>query len=60
MANTKFKITIKRVIEEEFEMILGCNSIVEALDEARLLISKRNKTNKVGQFYLTKIETKRN
>jgi len=47
------------IIEEEFEMVLDSNSIVDALDEARLLISKRNKTNKVGQFYLTKIETKR-
>jgi hypothetical protein len=53
----KFKVTIKQVIEEEYEMTLEDDSIVKALDEARRLVEVRNKTSKHGKFHVTKIET---
>ncbi len=53
---SKFKITIKQVIEEEYEMTLEDESIVGALDEARRLVAIRNKTSKHGQFHVTKVE----
>jgi hypothetical protein len=52
----KFKVTIKQVIEEEFEMILENVSILQAFDEARRLADSRNKTIRRGKFYVTKID----
>jgi hypothetical protein len=54
----KFKVTIERVLREEYEMILEDESITNALDEARKIVAVRNEKNKVGQFFITKIETK--
>lgn len=53
----KFKITIKRVLIEEYEMSLENESIMAAFDEARQAVGLRNKTSQIGQFYVTKIET---
>lgn len=54
----KFKVIIERVIREEYEMILEDESITNALDEALKIVAARNEKNKVGQFFITKIETK--
>lgn len=54
----KFKVTIERVIREEYEMVLEGESITQALDEARKIITVRNEKNKLGQFFIAKIETK--
>lgn len=53
----KFKITIKRVLVEEYEMLLENESIMAAFDEARQAVVLRNKTSNIGQFHVTKIET---
>lgn len=56
----KFKVTIERVILEQYEMTLEDDSIVHALDEARALVDTRNAKSKGGYFHVTKIETQRN
>lgn len=53
----KFKIVITQVIEKEYEMILENDNVMQALDEARSLVEIRNKSNKNGQFFVTKIDT---
>ena len=54
----KFKVTIERIIREEHEMLLDGESITDALDEARQIVTARNEKNKIGQFFIAKIETK--
>ena len=56
MPSTKFKITIKRIQIEEYEMVLEDESIMGAFDEARRIASNRNKTSNIGTFVVTKIE----
>lgn len=52
----KYKITIKRVLEEEYEMVLEDETIMAAFDEARKLVTTRNKSSKIGRFFVTKIK----
>jgi hypothetical protein len=55
-----YKITIKRFVQEEYEMTLDGEHIMAAFDEARRLVAARNKTSSVGTFAVTKItETKK-
>ncbi len=54
----KFKVTIERVIREEYEMVLEGESIVQALDDAHKIVTARNEKNKIGQFFISRIETK--
>lgn len=55
----KFKITIRRVEVEEYEMTLENESIMAAFDEARQAVAARNKTSNIGQFHITKIENEK-
>jgi len=52
----KYKITIKRILEEEYEMVLEDETIMAAFDEARKLVTARNKHSKIGRFFVTKIK----
>lgn len=52
----KYIITIKRVLEEEYEMSLDNETIMGAFDEARKLVAVRNVTSQVGRFVVTKIK----
>jgi hypothetical protein len=52
----KYKITIRRILQEEYEMVLEDDSIMAAFDEARKLVTSRNVTSQVGRFFVTKIE----
>jgi hypothetical protein len=52
----KYKITIKRVLEEEYEMDLEDETIMRAFDEARKLVTARNATSRIGRFFVTKIK----
>jgi len=56
---TKFKITIRRIQAEDYEMELESETIVTALDEIRRIIKARNKSNINGTFHLYKIETEK-
>lgn len=51
-----FKIIIKRVDTEEYELVLDNNSMMAAFDEARRLVAARNKTSKIGKYHVTKID----
>lgn len=51
----KHRITIKRVLEEEYELILENETTMGAFDEARKLVTARNEKSKVGRFFVTKI-----
>jgi hypothetical protein len=52
----KYKITIKRILQEEYEMVLEDETIMRAFDEARKLTAARNATSRIGRFFVTKIE----
>lgn len=52
----KYKIIIKRVLEEEYEMTLDNETLMGAFDEARELVTARNVTSHIGRFFVTKIE----
>jgi hypothetical protein len=52
----KYTITIKRVLEEEYEMTLDNETIMGAFDEARKLVTVRNVTSQVGRFFVSKIK----
>jgi hypothetical protein len=54
----KFKVTVEHVVRTEHEMTLEDETITGALDQALKMVATRNKTNKVGQFFVAKIETK--
>lgn len=51
----KHKITIKRVLEEEYEMVLENETTMGSFDEARKLVAARNEKSKIGRFFITKI-----
>jgi hypothetical protein len=51
----KFKITIERILKEEYEMELEDDTIMGAFDEARKLTTARNVTSQIGRFFITKI-----
>ncbi len=51
----KHKITIKRVLEEEYEMVLENETTMGAFDEARRLVAARNEKTHIGRFFVTKI-----
>ncbi len=53
----KYKITIKRVLEEEYEMVLDNESVMGAFDEARKLVAARNEKTNIGRFFITKVTT---
>lgn len=56
LSKMKIKITIKRVLTEDYEMTLDKDSLMEAFDEARQLVAARNLTSKIGRFFITKID----
>lgn len=51
----KHKIIIKRVLEEEYEMVLENETTMGAFDEARKLVAARNEKSKIGRFFVVKI-----
>lgn len=51
----KYQITIKRILEEEYEMVLEDETIMGAFDEARKLVTARNESSKIGRFFVAKI-----
>jgi uncharacterized protein YktA (UPF0223 family) len=53
--SAKFKIIIKRVLEEEYEMDLENDSLMGAFDEARKLVTDRNEKTRIGRYFVTKI-----
>lgn len=57
MSGTKFTITIRRVVVEDYEMTLEYPTVMEAFDEARRLVDARNETSNIGRFAVTKIKT---
>lgn len=57
----KFKITIQRVIKEEYVMTIEKDSIMAALDDARYAVDMANASvnnNDNDQLFITKIESK--
>lgn len=52
----KFRIVIRRVITEDYEMIFENDNIMSALDGACKLVASRNEQSKIGQFSVFKIE----
>ena len=52
----KHRITIRRVLIEDYEMVLENDSVMTSLDEARKLVAARNETSKIGRFSVIKIE----
>ena len=52
----KYKVTIEHHIKDEFEMELENETIMQAFDKARELVTARNKTVKAGRFFVTKIK----
>lgn len=52
----KHKITIRRVLVEDYEMMLENDNLMTSLDEARKLVASRNETSKIGKFSVIKIE----
>jgi hypothetical protein len=55
MAN--FKITIQRVVREDYEVEIEADDIMLAFDMATSMVAKRNERTNNGKFYVTKIET---
>lgn len=52
----KYKVTIELHVKEEYEMELEDETIMQAFDKARALVTARNKTIKAGRFFVTKIQ----
>lgn len=52
----KYKIGIRRVIEEEYEMTLIANTAMEAYDQAKALVDARNKRVPLGKYSVVKVE----
>lgn len=52
----KYKVLIEHHIKDEFEMELEDETIMQAFDKARELVTARNKTVKAGRFFVTKIQ----
>jgi hypothetical protein len=56
----KYKITIQRVIKEEYIMTIEKDSIMAALDDARYAVEMANASvnnNDNDQLFVTKIES---
>lgn len=56
----KYKITIQRVIKEEYLMTIEKDSIMAALDDARYAVEMANASvnnNDNDQLFVTKIES---
>ncbi len=56
----KYKITIQRVIKEEYMMTIEKDSIMAALDDARYAVDMANASvnnNDNDQLFVTKIES---
>lgn len=56
----KYKITIQRVIKEEYVMTIEKDSIMAALDDARYAVDMANASvnnNDNDQLFVTKIES---
>lgn len=52
----EYKIGIRRVIEEEYEMTLTADSAMGAYDQAKQLVDTRNKRVLVGKYSVVKVE----
>lgn len=52
----KHLITIRRVLTEDYEMVLENDNVMASLDQARKLVAIRNEKSKIGQFSVIKIE----
>jgi len=55
----KFTITIEQIQKDYHEIELEGESIMEAFDQAREMVEKRNKSNKC-KYFVTKIKDKEN
>jgi hypothetical protein len=52
----KYKITIRRTVIEDYEMVLENDKCMAAFDEARQLVAARNEKSKIGHLAVIKIE----
>lgn len=52
----KYKITIRRQLIEDYEMVLENDNLMAALDEARRQVTCRNERSKIGKYSVIKIE----
>ena len=53
---SKFRITVQRVIKEEYDMELEAENLVSALDQAREMVRVRNERINDEQYSVTRIE----
>lgn len=52
----KYKITIRRLVTEDYEMVLENENVMAAFDEARRQVAARNERSKIGKYSVIKIE----
>lgn len=52
----KYKITIRRLLTEDYEMVLENDNLMAAFDEARRQVACRNERSKIGKYSVIKIE----
>ncbi len=52
----KYKITIRRLVTEDYEMVLENDNLMAAFDEARRQVASRNERSKIGKYSVIKIE----
>lgn len=52
----KYKITIRRTLTEDYEMVLENEKLMAAFDEARKLVAVRNERSKIGHFAVIRIQ----
>jgi len=57
MRRERFTVTIEKVTRETHVVVLEGDSLMEAFDEARQLVEKRNEKQKNGKYFVTKIES---
>lgn len=51
----KYRITIQRVLKEEYEMELEAEGLMPALDQARSIVSTRNEQLTSGKYSVIRI-----
>jgi len=56
--SNKFKITIQRVIKEEYDMELEADGAMAAFDQARQMVNTRNQASTSGKYSVIKVELK--
>lgn len=56
MRSRRYRVTIEKVTREIHEVVFDGDELMEVFDEARHLVSQRNKSDFFGQYYVSKIQ----